>query len=384
MPSSGSDPDPLSLSSSSSLSSQLPVLTEDGPTTTTTTTTPPPKSTQPQRPKSIDKRSRLLSTTHESIDYAAIDQAVDARDAAVNRSNNNHRSNSSSLGRFCSDATNNNNKKTATSSVAKTNDPKQQKQPQLPLFIPAAEPDTTSTRIRLGICAMDKKARSKPMAEILSRLDPKLFHVIFFGDHVILHEPVAQWPVCDALIAFFSKGYPLAKAKDYVRLRKPFILNDLDMQQLLQDRRRVYDLLQASGIDVPHHVYLSRDGYVSTGRGDGNQQRDQTVLEFDDHIEVNGVTIHKPFVEKPVDAEDHNISIYYPSSAGGGCKKLFRKIGNRSSEFYPNINEVRRDHGSYIYEEFVETQGVDVKMYTVGTDYGHAEARKSPTYVLDL
>lgn len=79
-----------------------------------------------------------------------------------------------------------------------------------------------------------------------------------------------------------------------------------------------------------------------------------------------------------VNADDHNIAIYYPTSAGGGCKKLFRKIGNRSSEFYPDINEVRRD-GSYIYEEFVETQGTDVKMYTVGPEYGHAEARKSPT-----
>ena len=95
-------------------------------------------------------------------------------------------------------------------------------------------------------------------------------------------------------------------------------------------------------------------------------------------MQVNGITIHKPFVEKPVDADDHNIAIYYPTSAGGGCKKLFRKIGNRSSEFYPDINEVRRD-GSYIYEEFVETQGTDVKMYTVGPEYGHAEARKSPT-----
>ena len=52
-----------------------------------------------------------------------------------------------------------------------------------------------------------------------------------------------------------------------------------------------------------------------------------------------------------------------PAGAGGGCKKLFRKVGNRSSEFYPDINEVRKD-GSYIYEEFVETQGTDVKMYT--------------------
>lgn len=62
-----------------------------------------------------------------------------------------------------------------------------------------------------------------------------------------------------------------------------------------------------------------------------------------------------------MDADDHNIAIYYPSSAGGGCKKLFRKVGDRSSEFYPEINEVRRD-GSYIYEEFIETQGTDVKM----------------------
>lgn len=57
---------------------------------------------------------------------------------------------------------------------------------------------------------------------------------------------------------------------------------------------------------------------------------------------------------------------------------MFRKIGNRSSEFHPDENEVRTD-GSYIYEEFLETQGTDVKMYTVGPDYGHAEARKSPT-----
>lgn len=235
---------------------------------------------------------------------------------------------------------------------------------------------------------MDKKARSKPMAEILSRLDEYLFHVVFFGDDVIQNQSVEEWPVVEVLIAFYSKGYPLQKVIQYVELRKPFVLNDLHMQEQLKDRRRVYDLLEASGIDVPRHVFLSKDDYVSTGTypgeyfvcfvlshvisliffsvpslffhvvgtGDGNKKGDTHVQEFDDHIEINGVAIHKPFVEKPVDADDHNIAIYYPTSAGGGCKKLFRKIGNRSSEFYPDINEVRRD-GSYIYEEFVETQG---------------------------
>ena len=48
-------------------------------------------------------------------------------------------------------------------------------------------------RIRLGICAMDKKARSKPMAEILSRLDPILFHVVFFGDEMIVNKSIEEW-----------------------------------------------------------------------------------------------------------------------------------------------------------------------------------------------
>lgn len=91
-----------------------------------------------------------------------------------------------------------------------------------------------------------------------------------------------------------------------------------------------------------------------------------------------GVKLEKPFVEKPVDAEDHRVRIYYSRVDGGGMKELFRKHSNQSSQYYPDHSHIRTD-GSYIYERFLQTEGTDVKVYSVGVSYVHAEARKSPT-----
>eukprot|EP00897_Mesotaenium_endlicherianum_P011034 jgi/Mesen1/995/ME000120S00151 len=224
-------------------------------------------------------------------------------------------------------------------------------------------------KIVLGICVLEKKAYSSPMTAILDRLRAfGEFQIVMFGDKVILEEPVEKWPLCNALVAFHSNGFPLEKAEAYAALRKPYLVNDLESQHLLHDRRQVYAKLEEHGLMTPSRIVVNREF--------PNQEL-PNFLEEEDYIEVEGKRIYKPFVEKPANGDDHSIMIYYPCNAGGGMKELFRKIGNRSSEFHPDVRRVRRE-GSYIYEEFMATGGTDVKVYTVGPDYAHAEARKSP------
>ncbi|ESW11601.1 hypothetical protein PHAVU_008G044100 [Phaseolus vulgaris] len=226
-----------------------------------------------------------------------------------------------------------------------------------------------ANKITIGVCVMEKKVFSGPMEQILRRLQAfGEFEVVYFGDKVILEEPIESWPVCDCLIAFHSSGYPLEKAEAYSALRKPFLVNELEPQHLLHDRRKVYERLEKFEIPVPRYALVNREVPY--------QQLDY-FIEEEDFVEVHGMRFWKPFVEKPIDGDNHSIMIYYPSSAGGGMKELFRKVGNRSSEFHPEVRRVRRE-GSYIYEEFMPTGGTDVKVYTVGPEYAHAEARKSP------
>ena len=53
---------------------------------------------------------------------------------------------------------------------------------------------------------------------------------------------------------------------------------------------------------------------------------------------------------------------YFFYTTGGGSQRLFRKIGSRSS-VYSSESGVRKT-GSYIYEDFMPTDGTDVKVTT--------------------
>lgn len=173
-----------------------------------------------------------------------------------------------------------------------------------------------SPLIRVGICAMDAKATSKAMRAILQRLErTQQFEIIIFGNSTILHKPVSEWPTCDCLIAFHSGGFPLDKASQFCELNRHrmFLVNDLASQRLLLDRRLVNAILNLHSIPNPNCLIVSKDGLPSKPINLISPGSPPTIEETKDKITVNGQELEKPFVEKPVNGEDHNIHIYYHS-----------------------------------------------------------------------
>ena len=171
------------------------------------------------------------------------------------------------------------------------------------------------------------------------------------------------------------------------------------MQKILWDRRICLRLLDRVGVPSPQRLEVSRDGGpklltpditkhikditgisfepTPTEPDKSQAPRKVELLDNGDILSVDGALLKKPFVEKPTSGEDHNIIIYFPQSAGGGARKLFRKIGNKSSEFVEDLivpRAITQPDGSFIYEKFMKVDNAeDVKAYTVGPTYCHAE-----------
>lgn len=192
----------------------------------------------------------------------------------------------------------------------------------------------------------------------------------------------------------------------------PISINSLAMQALLWDRRLVLAILDHIGVPTPMRAEVNRDGGPrvhprlrervrrdlglvlpgvkseeeetwddpiipdrwlasrakarDSGRLKSEVPRSKEVILREDGnaIIVGGTVIEKPFVEKPVDGEDHNVYIYHRN---GGGRRLFRKVGprgygelvadasqvgNKSSEQDPTLWHPRTN-GSFIYEEFI-------------------------------
>ena len=151
---------------------------------------------------------------------------------------------------------------------------------------------------------------------------------------------VENWPRCDVLISFFSTDFPLDKAISYVKLRNPYCINDLPPQALIWDRRLVGAVLDHLGVPTPRRLEVSRDGgpkvddelrdimkkKIGIAIGGFQVTPEVTMSPDGDSIVIDGQVMEKPFVEKPVSGEDHNVYIYF---RGGGGRRLFRKVRTR-------------------------------------------------------
>jgi len=102
---------------------------------------------------------------------------------------------------------------------------------------------------------MEKKFTSGPLKSILEFLNQyKEIKIIVLEEKMLLTQPVESWPTCDALISFFSGGFPFTKVVRYVYIHKPYMINDIYFQRFLWDRRIIYAMLGHLQVPVPSHL----------------------------------------------------------------------------------------------------------------------------------
>lgn len=286
-------------------------------------------------------------------------------------------------------------------------------------------------QIHIGVCITDRKLATRPMGQIIQYLQGKGYCVRCLDDSYRRKVPPRNWPHFDVLLSFYSKGLDFLPVRDYAAYQNPVEINDVDMQLVLLDRRLVMATLDQIGIRTPGRIVyngaqrardsdpfapppslesmapsepesglapetgprffaypalnetlasLRLSAEALLGRTPERQMLDEDTLQIGDAI------IKKPYVEKPVYSEDHNINLYYSSDCKGregGVCKLFRKIGTKSSHLVKKGELGRpkgfsREGGAYIYEEYQEMQDfLDVKAYVIGKKV-YAETRRSP------
>ena len=211
---------------------------------------------------------------------------------------------------------------------------------------------------QLGVLGVGDSLTFEPVANVLSLLLGLNINVVLLNwDELAVQDPIS-WPKCDVLLVLSHPSIRLDRVRSYVDRIGAVELNSTQGLELLRDRGAMYRQCAKFGIPVPEWVECYRESYSEP----------LSFIEETDRVIINGVTIDKPFVEKPRLSEDHAVYVYFPQSAGGGRMR----IAKRERSFEP-ISQVRTQ-GSFVYQKFVASEGFETKLYAIGTEYVHAEA----------
>ena len=165
------------------------------------------------------------------------------------------------------------------------------------------------------------------------------------------------------------------------------VWTDYDLDRNLSDRQRFYNILLVNGLAdwVPRHVCLlppevdvfgrklvsaldSSEAAAANGNNIsmntsasmvaganastvvaspattfGNQK---VFVDRRDQLEINGTVLLKPVLRRPIDPNDHTVTIFYPRSQGGGAKTLQflddkkTNVPNFRAHFDPNLRSI--------------------------------------------
>lgn len=114
---------------------------------------------------------------------------------------------------------------------------------------------------KLGICGTDKKLQSKPMKEIIKRIQN--VDIYLMGNEFIYIKNVNQWPIVDYFICIGQKkDFPLEKAIQFCKLSNPVILNDLEFEKFLLSRKMIHKILLENQINTPLTLLSDKDSKI--------------------------------------------------------------------------------------------------------------------------
>ena len=65
------------------------------------------------------------------------------------------------------------------------------------------------------------------------------------------------------MIVFFSNGFPYNKVLEFIKLRKPFLINDFETQKIFWDRRKISKILKENNIPTPNGFILDREEEIN-------------------------------------------------------------------------------------------------------------------------
>ncbi|KAL0234656.1 hypothetical protein PCE1_001692 [Barthelona sp. PCE] len=193
-----------------------------------------------------------------------------------------------------------------------------------------------------------KKYKKAFIVPFITRLVDLLGEKLIFIDELYFDLPVEEWPKSLFCIPYLCSKVPVDKTRAYIEAGSKALCN-IDIMLSLMDRRIMNDVLTDS--------------------------RAPCIPLFDDPKSIEG-----PVIEKPLDAENHDVRIYYDNKT----VFLHRKTKDRCS-FEEENSCIYRSNEEMVYSPLCSAiNNLDIKVYAFnfndGKDEVFAESRPSPVH----